>query len=223
LRRCKNLTYHPVRDVQPVAQVADFPIILLTSSASPHKTLADVVQAARAAPDSVTYASAGNGTVSHLVVELFQATAGVKVRHIPYKGSGPALVDVMGGQVALLSTSIPTVLSQVKAGKLRPLAVSTARRSAILPDVPTVAEQGFKDFDVGPWYGLFAPAGVPHAVVSQINAEVNKMLQVADVRATLEGQGGEVRPVSPEDLAARLQADIVKWRGVITAANIQLE
>jgi len=181
------------------------------------------VQAARAAPDSVTYASAGNGTVSHLVVELFQATAGVKVRHIPYKGSGPALVDVMGGQVALLSTSIPTVLSQVKAGKLRPLAVSTARRSAILPDVPTVAEQGFKDFDVGLWYGLFAPAGVPRAVVGQINAEVNKMLQVADVRATLEGQGGEVRPVSPEDLAARLQADIVKWRGVITAANIQLE
>jgi tripartite-type tricarboxylate transporter receptor subunit TctC len=219
----RNLPYHPTRDLQPVANIADFPIILLTSAASPYQSMADVVAAARKQPGAITFASAGNGTVSHLVGELFQLTAGVKIQHIPYKGSAPALVDVVSGQVTMLSSSIPSALPQIQAGKLRPLAVSSAHRSAVLPQVPTIAEFGYKDFDVNVWYALFAPAGVPKAIVAQVNAAVHKMLQGPEVRASIEAQGGELRPGTPEELGTRLQADIAKWRDVIAAAKIQLE
>jgi tripartite-type tricarboxylate transporter receptor subunit TctC len=218
----KGLPYQPQRDLQPVINVADFPIILLTSSASPYRTLADVVAAARE-PGRITFASAGNGTVSHLVGELFQLRAGAKMQHIPYKGSAPALVDVVSGQVTLLSSSIPSALSQVQAGKLRPLAVSSARRSPILPDVPTIAESGVKDFDVNVWCALFAPTGVPAPVVAQLNAALHKMLQLPEVQAAIQAQGGEVRPGTPQELGARLAADIAQWREVIAAAKIQLE
>lgn len=219
----KNVPYDPVKDLQPVALVADSPIILLTSSSSPYKTLADVVAAARAEPELITFASAGSGTVSHLVGELFKTTAQFKMRHIPYKGSTPALVDVMGGQVHILSASIPSVLAQVKAGKLRPLAVSSAKRSPILPDVPTIAESGYKDFNVNVWYGIFAPAGVPKPIVTALNAEVNRALAQPDIRETINGQGGDINPMTSDELGTRLKADIVKWREVIRAANITLE
>jgi tripartite-type tricarboxylate transporter receptor subunit TctC len=184
--------------------------------------LADVVAAARE-PGRITFASAGNGTVSHLVGELFQLRAGAKMQHIPYKGSAPALVDVVSGQVTLLSSSIPSALAQVQAGKLRPLAVSSARRSPILPDVPTIAESGVKDFDVNVWYAVFAPAGVPAPVVAQLNAALHKMLQMPEVQAAIQAQGGEVRPGTPQALGERLAADIAQWREVIAAAKIQLE
>ncbi len=219
----KNLTYDVQRDLQPVALVADSPIILLTASSSPYQSLADVVAAAKAVPDSITFATAGSGTVSHLVAELFGLTAGIKMRHIPYKGSTPALIDVMGGQVGLLSSSIPSALAQVKSGKLRPLAVSSARRSPSLPDVPTIAESGYKDFNVGVWYGVFAPAGTPKPIVTALNAEINKVLMQPDVQQSIRSQGGDVNPTTPEELGLRLKADILKWRGVIDAAKITLE
>jgi tripartite-type tricarboxylate transporter receptor subunit TctC len=219
----KNLPYDVQRDLQPVALVADSPIILLTASSSPYQSLADVVAAAKAVPDSITFATAGSGTVSHLVAELFGLTAGIKMRHIPYKGSTPALIDVMGGQVGLLSSSIPSALAQVKSGKLRPLAVSSARRSPSLPDVPTIAESGYKDFNVGVWYGVFAPAGTPKPIVTALNAEINKVLMQPDVQQSIRSQGGDVNPTTPEELGLRLKADILKWRGVIDAAKITLE
>ena len=209
----KNLPYDVQRDLQPVALVADSPIILLTASSSPYQSLADVVAAAKAVPDSITFATAGSGTVSHLVAELFGLTAGIKMRHIPYKGSTPALIDVMGGQVGLLSSSIPSALAQVKSGKLRPLAVSSARRSPSLPDVPTIAESGYKDFNVGVWYGVFAPAGTPKPIVTALNAEINKVLMQPDVQQSIRSQGGDVNPTTPEELGLRLKADILKWRG----------
>lgn len=219
----KNLPYDVQRDLQPVALVADSPIILLTASSSPYQSLADVVAAAKAVPDSITFATAGSGTVSHLVAELFGLTAGIKMRHIPYKGSTPALIDVMGGQVGLLSSSIPSALAQVKSGKLQPLAVSSARRSPSLPDVPTIAESGYKDFNVGVWYGVFAPAGTPKPIVTALNAEINKVLMQPDVQQSIRSQGGDVNPTTPEELGLRLKADILKWRGVIDAAKITLE
>ena len=206
----KNLPYDVQRDLQPVALVADSPIILLTASSSPYQSLADVVAAAKAVPDSITFATAGSGTVSHLVAELFGLTAGIKMRHIPYKGSTPALIDVMGGQVGLLSSSIPSALAQVKSGKLRPLAVSSARRSPSLPDVPTIAESGYKDFNVGVWYGVFAPAGTPKPIVTALNAEINKVLMQPDVQQSIRSQGGDVNPTTPEELGLRLKADILK-------------
>ena len=219
----KNLPYDVQRDLQPVALVADSPIILLTASSSPYQSLADVVAAAKAVPDSITFATAGSGTVSHLVAELFGLTAGIKMRHIPYKGSTPALIDVMGGQVGLLSSSIPSALAQVKSGKLRPLAVSSARRSPSLPDVPTIAESGYKDFNVGVWYGVFAPAGTPKPIVTALNAEINKVLMQPDGQQSIRSQGGDVNPTTPEELGLRSKTDILKWRGVIDAAKITLE
>lgn len=217
----KAVTYDPQKDLRPVAHVADVPIILITSASKPYKTLAELVAAAKANPGSITFASAGAGTVSHLMGELFAATAGIDIRHVPYKGSAPALADVLGGHVDLMTSSVSSAVAQIKAGKARGLAVSTARRSSVLPDVPTVAESGYPGFDVATWYGLYAPAGVPDAVVTTLNAEVAKVLP--ELREAINGQGGELRPLSAAAFGELLKNDIEKWRGVIKAGNITLE
>jgi tripartite-type tricarboxylate transporter receptor subunit TctC len=217
----KAVTYDPQKDLRPVAHVADVPIILITSAAKPYKTLAELVAAAKANPGSITFASAGAGTVSHLMGELFAATAGIDIRHVPYKGSAPALADVLGGHVDLMTSSVSSAVAQIKAGKARGLAVSTARRSSVLPDVPTVAESGYPGFDVATWYGLYAPAGVPDAVVTTLNAEVARVLP--ELREAINGQGGELRPLSAAAFGDLLKNDIEKWRGVIKAGNITLE
>lgn len=217
----KAVTYDPQKDLRPVAHVADVPIILITSASKPYKTLAELVAAAKANPGSITFASAGAGTVSHLMGELFAATAGIDIRHVPYKGSAPALADVLGGHVDLMTSSVSSAVAQIKAGKARGLAVSTARRSSVLPDVPTVAESGYPGFDVATWYGLYAPAGVPDAVVTTLNAEVARVLP--ELREAINGQGGELRPLSAAAFGDLLKNDIEKWRGVIKAGNITLE
>jgi tripartite-type tricarboxylate transporter receptor subunit TctC len=217
----KAVTYDPLKDLQPIAHVADVPIILLTSVNKPYKTLADVIDAARAAPGTITFASAGAGTVSHLVGELFGTTAKIDIRHVPYKGSAPAMADLLGGHVDLMTSSVSSAVAQIKAGKARGLAVSSARRSSILPDVPTVAESGYPGFDVATWYGLYAPAGVPKPIVTLLNAEVNKVLP--ELREQINGQGGELRMLSPEAFGDLLKSDIAKWRDVIKAGNIKLE
>jgi tripartite-type tricarboxylate transporter receptor subunit TctC len=217
----KAVTYDPLKDLQPVAHVADVPIILLTSTAKPYKSLADVIRAAKAAPGTITFASAGAGTVSHLVGELFGSTAKIDIRHVPYKGSAPALADLLGGHVDLMTSSVSSAVAQIKAGKARGLAVSTARRSSVLPDVPTVAESGYPGFDVATWYGLYAPAGVPKPIITTLNAEVNKVLP--ELREAINGQGGELRIMTPEAFGELLKSDIGKWRDVIKAGNIKLE
>lgn len=217
----KAVTYDPVKDLQPIAHVADVPIILLTSTSKPYKTLAEVIDAARKAPGTITFASAGAGTVSHLVGELFGTTAKIDIRHVPYKGSAPAMADLLGGHVDLMTSSVSSAVAQIKAGKARGLAVSTARRSSILPDVPTVAEQGYPGFDVATWYGFYAPAGVPKPIITKLNAEVNKVLP--ELREAINGQGGELRVTTPEAFGELLDADIAKWRDVIKTGNIKLE
>jgi tripartite-type tricarboxylate transporter receptor subunit TctC len=216
-----KVTYNPVKDLRPVAHVADQPIILLTSTNSPYKTLDDVVKASKSKPGSLTYASAGAGTVSHLVVELFNGVAGTQLRHVPYKGSAPAMADMLGGHVDLMSSSVSSAIAQIKAGKARGLAVSTAKRSSVLPDVPTISELGFAGFDVATWYGFFAPAGVPDSVVTTLNKAVNEALP--ELKAAINAQGGELRVTTPQALGTLLQSDIEKWTGVIKAANIKLE
>ena len=219
----RALPYDTLRDLQPVAHVADSPIILLVAASSPFRTLADVAAAARQTPDAVTFASAGAGTVSHLVGEFFGVAAGVKLRHIPYRGSAPALADLLGGQVALLSSSIPSASAQLKAGKLRALGVSSARRSPAVPEVPTIAEQGFPDFDVATWYGVFAPIGVPAPVVQRVNAEINRLLQLPEVAAAIQSQGGDARPDTAQALGARVRRDTERWKAAIAAAGVKLE
>jgi tripartite-type tricarboxylate transporter receptor subunit TctC len=217
----KAVTYDPLKDLQPVAHVADVPIILLTATSKPYKTLSDVITAAKASPGTITFASAGAGTVSHLMGELLGTTAKVNIRHVPYKGSAPALADLLGGHVDLMTSSVSSAVAQIKAGTARGLAVSSARRSSVLPDVPTVAESGYPGFDVATWYGLYAPAGVPKPIITLLNAEVNKVLP--ELREAINAQGGELQILSPEAFGELLKTDIEKWREVIKAGNITLQ
>ncbi len=219
----RNLPYDPLRDFTPVALVGDSPILFAVNASSKFHTLADVIAAAKKDPDGVTYASPGAGTVTHLAAELFANAAGIKLRHIPYKGSTPALTDVLGGQVQILTASIASASSHIKAGKLRPLAVTSPRRSTALPDAPTVAEQGFPKFDVVTWYAVFAPKGAPSTAVTRFNAEVNRALRIQDVQAAILSQGAEARPTTPEALAILLQRETEKWRASIAAAGIKLD
>ena len=219
----KSLPWNPVKDFTPVAHVAWSPVIIATSINSKYKTLADVVAAAKAAPDTITYGSPGNGTTIHLAGDLFEKAAGIKIRHVPYKGSNPAMMDALAGNVDLLVSSVPSAMSQIKSGKLRPLAGTSAKRSTSLPDVPTVAEQGFKDFDVSTWYGVFAPAGTPKDVVNAVNAEINKLLATPEMKDAIHAQGAEPQAMSPEQFGTQLKADYQKWRGIVQASGATLE
>ena len=219
----KNLSYEPTKDLVAVAHVAYTPVVIVTSASSRFKTLADVVAASKAAPDSVTYGSPGNGTTIHLAGEIFQTAANIKIRHIPYKGSNPALLDVLAGNIDLMVSSLPSAIGQIKAGKLRPLAVTSARRSTSLPDVPTVAELGYKDFDVSTWYGLFMPAGTPASAVATVHAEVNKLIAMPDVKAAIQAQGAEVQIMSAEAFSSLLKTDHAKWKSIVQASGATIE
>ncbi len=218
-----RITYDATRDLTPVAFVGSSPVIFVTSVDSPFQNLGDVIKAAKAEPGRITYGSAGTGTTPHLIGEFFAGVANIDLQHVPYKGSAPALADVLGGQIALLSSSIPSALGQIKAGKLRALAVTSAKRSASLPDVPTVAELGYPGFDYATWYGLFAPKGTPEAAVSVLNAKTNEILALPDVQATMVAQGVEVAPASPKELGQRLNDDMKKWRKVIADTGVKAE
>lgn len=218
-----NLPWDPTKDLVAVAHVAYTPVVIATSANSKFKTLADVVAAAKAAPDTITYGSPGNGTTIHLAGHLFEKAANINIRHIPYKGSNPALMDALAGNVDLLVSSVPSAMAQIKAGKLRPLAVTSAVRSSSLPDVPTVAESGYKDFDVSTWYGLFAPAGTPVAVVTTLNTEVNKLLANPEVKAAILAQGAEPVAMKVDQFSNLLKADYAKWKGIVQASGAKVE
>ena len=219
----KNLPWDPTKDFSAIAHIAYTPVIIATGVNSRFKTLADVVAAAKAAPDTITYGSPGNGTTIHLAGDLFEKAAGIKIRHVPYKGSNPAMMDALAGNIDLLVSSVPSAMSQIKAGKLRPLAVTSAKRSSSLPDVPTVAEQGFKDFDVSTWYGVFAPAGTPKEIVNTVNAEINKLLATTEMKDAIHAQGAEPQAMTPDQFSAQLKADFQKWRGIVQASGVTLE
>jgi tripartite-type tricarboxylate transporter receptor subunit TctC len=219
----KHLSYDPTKDLVAVAHVAYTPVIIVTRSDSRFKTLADVVNAARAAPDTITFGSPGNGTTIHLAGEIFDTAARIKMRHVPYKGSNAAMMDVLAGNIDLMVSSVPSAIGQIQAGKLRPLAVTSARRSSSLPDVPTVAELGYKGFDVSTWYGLFMPAGTPKSVVNAMNAEVNKLLAMPDMKAAIIAQGAEPEAMTPEQLEALLKNDYQKWRAIVEASGATVE
>ena len=219
----KNLSYDPTKDLVAVAHVAYTPIVIVTSVNSRFKSLADVVTAAKAGPDTLTYGSPGNGTTIHLAGEIFKSAANIKIRHIPYKGSNPALMDVLAGNVDLMVSSLPSAMAQIKGGKLRPLAVTSAHRSSSLPDVPTVAELGYKDFDVSTWYGLFMPAGTPKDIVATVNAEVSKLLALPEMKAAIHAQGAELQSMTAEQFSSLLKADYYKWRNIVQASGATIE
>jgi len=219
----KNLSYNPVKDLTAVAHVAYTPVVIVTQANSKFKTLDDVVTAARAAPDTVTYGSPGNGTTIHLAGEIFNGAAKIKMRHVPYKGSNAAMMDVLAGNVDLMVSSVPSALAQIKAGKLRPLAVTSAKRSTSLPDTPTVAELGYKGFDVSTWYGLFVPAKTPKDVIATLNTEVNKLLATPEMKAAIIAQGAEPQSMTPEQFETLLKSDYEKWKGIVQASGATIE
>ncbi len=219
----KNLPWDPTRDLVAVAHIAYTPVVIATSANSKFKTLADVVLAARAAPGKVSYGSPGSGTSIHLAAELFEKVANIELNHIPYKGSNPAMMDALAGNVDLLVSSVPSAMAQIKSGKLRPLAVTSAKRSSTMPDVPTVAESGFKDFDVSTWYGLLAPTGTPAQVVNLINAEVNKLLASQELREAIHAQGAEPEAMTPGKFSNLLKTDYAKWKSIVEASGAKIE
>ncbi len=219
----KSVAYDPTRDLVAVAHVGYTPIVIVTQAGSRFKTLADVVNAAKAAPGSVTYGSPGSGTTIHLAGEIFKDAAKIDIRHIPYKGSNAAMMDVLAGNVDLMVSSVPSAMAQIKTGKLRPLAVTSAKRSTSLPDVPTIAELGYPGFDVSTWYGLFMPAGSPRDAVTKVNAAVNKLLAMPETRAAIHAQGAEALAMSPEEFGELLKTDYQKWKGIVQAAGVTVE
>jgi tripartite-type tricarboxylate transporter receptor subunit TctC len=218
-----KLPYDPLKDLAPIVLIADAPVVLVVSASSPFKSLADLVAAAKAKPGEVTFASPGNGTVSHLIGELFQSAAGIKLQHIPYKGAAQAMTDLIGGQVQSFMASVPSALAQIKGGTVRGLAVTSATRVRSLPDVPTVAEAGYRDFDANTWYGLVAPARTPASVVARINAEVNKILTSPDVREKFAAEGGGPVGGSPQEFAALIVRDYAKWRKVVKDSGAKVD
>ena len=210
-----KLPYDPLRDLSPVALLVSAPVVLVVNANSKTRSLADLLVAARSDPGGVTYASPGNGTVSHLAGELLQRASGVKLTHVPYKGASQALTDTLGGQVQSFMSSVPSALGQLRGGKLRALAVTSAKRSPELPDVPTIAESGYPGFEANTWYGLLAPAGTPAPIVALLNSEVNRVLATPEVRGRLASEGGDTLGGSPEQFASFLKAEHAKWGRVV--------
>ena len=215
--------YNPMKDFEPVTGVASVAQLFVVQANSPFKTLQDLIRAAREQPEKVSYGSSGNGTTQHLFVEQFADMAGIKLLHVPYKGSAPALVDLIGGQIAMVPDTIPAMLPQIKAGKVRALGVTSDKRSAFLPDVPTVAEQGIKGYDAVGWITIVAPAGTPAALADRLDGEIRKVLAEPDLRQKLADMGFVEMSVSRGALRNFIGAELAKWKKVIETAKIKVE
>ena len=219
-----KLSFDVEKDFVSVTTVASLPQLIATNPASPFKTMQDIVAQAKAQPDKVAYASVGAGTPSHIAGELLNLRAGVKLLHIPYKGGGPATTDVLGGQVPLLFVSIPAAMGFVKSGKLRPIAVTTLKRSGAAPDVPTVAEAlNIPDYEVDSWYAIFAPARTAPAITARMQQEVARLVRLPEVKQKLLEQGADAVGNSAADLDQTVKGELKKWAALIQQAGIKLE
>lgn len=219
----RKLPYDTQKDIAPVIVAGATPNLLLVRADSPFKTMKDVIDAAKAAPGRVNYASAGNGTSLHLAMEYFKNVTGTQLVNIPYKGSAPMITALLGGEVDVMFDNFPNGQPQVKGGRMRALAITSAKRSPAMPDVPTVAEQGYPGFEVSPWYGFMAPAGTPRPILEKLNAEINKILAMPDVKAIFDAQGVDVIGGSLQDFDKYFKAQSAKWAPVIRNANISLD
>jgi tripartite-type tricarboxylate transporter receptor subunit TctC len=216
----KDLPYDPVKDFEPITRAASAVCVLVVNPNFPVKSTRDLIAMAKQKPGALTYASAGQGSSTHLTAELFNSQAGIQLVNVPYKGDGPGVADVMAGHVPVMFPTLPAALQFIKAGKLRPIAVSSIARSTLLPDVPTVAESGVPDFEVGVWVGFFAPAGTPKEIVSKLNTEIVKILRQPAVRERFAGLGLEAVEDTPAQFATFVKAEIAKWSRVSKAAGV---
>lgn len=217
-----RLPYDPQKDLTPVSLVASAPLVIVVGADSPFKSLADVVNAAKARPGTINFATSGNGTVAHLAAEAFQRAADIKLTHIPYKGAAQGATDVISGQVHLYVSSIPTLLGYIKSGKMRPIAVTSAKRADDLPQVPAIAES-YKGFDAVTWFGIVGPANLPKEVVAKLNADINKVLKDPDLRKKLGDQGADVAGSTPEQFATLIRDDMARWGKIVKESNAKID
>jgi tripartite-type tricarboxylate transporter receptor subunit TctC len=209
------------KDLVPVSLIGRVPVVIAANASAPYASIANLIAAAKAKPGSIAFASPGNGSTPHMAVEFFERAAGIELQHIPYRGGAQALTDVIGGQVPLAAMNALEVQPHVKSGKLKVLAVLSPNRSAIFPDVPTIAESGFPGFEASVWYGLVAPAATPKAIVAQLHAEVQKALQTKEVRERMTAVGGEVIPGTAEQFGALIHSERQRYEKLVREANIK--
>ncbi|WP_156381174.1 MULTISPECIES: tripartite tricarboxylate transporter substrate binding protein [Aminobacter] len=219
----KTKPYDPEKDFTPVSLLVVVPNVLVVNPQLPVKNVQELIALLKAEPDKYAYASSGNGTPLHLSGELFKAMAGVSIQHIPYKGAGPALNDVVGNQVPIMFDNLPSSSSHIKGGTLRALGVTTAERAPSFPDVPTIAESGVPGYETYTWNALFAPAGTPKEVVDRLNASANKAMTDPEVIEKMNGFSAKIVGSTPDELAAHVKAELAKWGPVVKDANIQID
>ena len=218
-----KLPYDPDKAFAPVTLLALFPNVVLVHPSNPVSSIRELVAKIKAEPGKIAFASSGNGSAQHLAAELFRQRAGLDMVHVPYKGGGPALIDVMGGQVPLYFGNMASALPHVKNGKLKALAITGSKRSAAAPDLPTVAESGMPGYQVYEWNAIFAPAGTPPAIVNRLQAEIAKVVKIPEVRDRMLALGGEIVASSPADLGAWVREQTASWAKVVRASNIKAE
>lgn len=219
----RKLTFDPIKDLAPVIQISKFPLVLEVSANSDIHSLKDYIAAAKATGSHVTFGSASNGSPQHLAGEAFKTLAQIDIMHVPYKGAGPALVDLMGGQITSMFDILGSSMQHIKSGKLRPLAVTTKERASMLPDVPSISELGYPDFEYYAWHGITTTAGTPKPVVDRLNAELRDIFADPDFKARWLEIGSEVVPGTPEQFGAFIQAETSKMEVLLKSLNIQLD
>ena len=216
-----DLPYKPLKDFAPVAWVARVPNVLVVHPSVPARTLKEFVALAKSKPGALNYGSGGNGSAANLATEYFKLQTGTSLLHIPYKGTVPATTDLIGGQIQVLFTGAPAVLAHIKSGQLRALAVSSPQRLESLPDVPTVAESGYKGFEADQWYGVVAPTGTPKDIVARLNAQINKTLAAPELKARLNSEGAIATPTTPEAFGSLIKTEIARWKPVISSGRVK--
>jgi tripartite-type tricarboxylate transporter receptor subunit TctC len=218
-----KMPYDHVRDFAPIILVAGVPNVLVVNPALAVNSVQELIAYGKANPGKLNFASSGNGTSIHLSAELFKTMTGVQMAHVPYKGSAPALVDLAGGQVQLMFDNLPSSLALIKGGKLKALAVTSAQRSTVLPDVPTVAESGLPGFEASSWFGLLAPAGTPKDVIAKLSGEVAKWLATPEAKEKLAAQGAIPAGLSPDDFMRHIASETVKWQKVVKDSGAKVD
>ena len=218
-----KLPYDPIKAFTAIAWVARVPNVLVVHPSVPAKTVAELVAYAKQHPNAINFGSGGNGSAAHIATEYFKLQTGTQMQHVPYKGTAPAVTDVLAGQIQLLFTGVPAVINQVRAGQLRALAVSSPQRIKILPEVPTVAESGYPGFEADQWYGIVGPTGMKKDLVTKLNGEINQILQSPAIVEQLSQEGAEPTPRSPEVFAKLISTEIARWREVIQKGKVSVQ